>query len=356
MKKRLEGLLAALPEDLDGVYIASPENRRYYTGFPSSAGVLLVTRAESVFFIDSRYFEAAQNSVSGCKVILQEKLTEQIVDFCKRNDIRRLAVEARRMVYADVEQLREKLAGMELVADSRADDCIEKQRMIKSEDEVACICKAQRIAESAFAELLPLIRPGVTERELALKLEYSMLGKGAQGVSFETIAVSGANSSMPHGVPTEKKVETGDFITMDFGAVYRGCHSDMTRTVAVGRVTEKQKLVYRTVLAAQQAAIEAAAAGTACAAVDKAARSVIERAGYGEYFRHSTGHGVGIEIHEAPNLSPASGAVLAAGMVVTAEPGIYLPGEFGVRIEDMLLITASGAENLTKTQKELLVL
>ncbi len=356
MKNRLEQLLAGLPEDLDGVYITSHENRFYYTGFPSSAGTLLVTRAGSVFFIDSRYFEAAQNCVTDCDVVLQEKLMEQIRCFCKSGKILRIAVEARRMVYADVEQLREKLSSLEIVADSRADDCIERQRMIKSVQEVEYIRQAQQIAEQAFEELLPVIRPGITEREIALKLEYSMLSKGAQAISFETIAVSGANSSMPHGVPTEKKVENGDFITMDFGAVYKGYHSDMTRTVAVGRVSEKQKLVYQTVLSAQQAAIDAAAAGVSCAAADAAARDIISAAGYGAFFRHSTGHGVGIEIHEAPNLSPGNAVILKAGMVVTAEPGIYLPGEFGVRIEDMLLLTDSGTENLTKAPKELLVL
>lgn len=356
MRHRFEQLLASLPEDLDGVYIASPENRLYYTGFHSSAGVLLITRAESVFFIDSRYIEAAQNRISGCKIVLQEKLMEQISDFCKREGIRRLAVEARRMVYADVEQFREKLEGVEIAADSRADDCIEKQRMVKSAQEIGCIRQAQGIAERAFEELLQNIRPGMTEREIALTLEYSMLSKGAQGISFETITVSGANSSMPHGVPTGKKVEDGDFITLDFGAVYQGYHSDMTRTVAVGKVSEKQRLVYQTVLAAQQSAIDIAAAGLACAAVDEAARSVISAAGYGDFFRHSTGHGVGIEIHEAPNLSLSSSVILEPGMVVTVEPGIYLPGEFGVRIEDMLLITADGAENLTKMPKELLVL
>ena len=183
-----------------------------------------------------------------------------------------------------------------------------------------------------------------------------MLKNGAECVSFETIAVSGKNSSMPHGVPCDKKIEKGDFITMDFGAVVEGYHSDMTRTVAVGEVSSKQAEVYKTVLDAQLKSLETLKAGVSCFDADAAARNIIENAGYGEYFGHGTGHGVGIEIHEAPRLSPKSDAILKAGDIVTVEPGIYLPDEFGVRIEDMAFITENGFENLTRTPKNLIIL
>ena len=218
------------------------------------------------------------------------------------------------------------------------------------------IIKAQRIAEAAFEHILTFIKEGVTEKEVALELDYYMLSHGADGLSFETIAVSGKNSSKPHGVPSDKKIEKGDFVTMDFGAVVEGYHSDMTRTVAVGFVTDEQKNVYETVLKAQEAAQAAASSGVCCADVDKAARDVIENAGYGEYFNHSTGHGVGVEIHEYPRLSTVCKAILSVGNVVTDEPGIYIPEKFGVRIEDMLLITENGCENLTRAPKELIIL
>ena len=183
-----------------------------------------------------------------------------------------------------------------------------------------------------------------------------MLKNGAECVSFETIDVSGKNSSMPHGVPSGKKIETGDFITMDFGAVIDGYHSDMTRTVAVGEVSSKQARVYETVLAAQLKGLEALRPCLSCREADAAAREVVENAGFGDYFGHGTGHGVGIEIHEEPRLSPKSSRILEIGDVVTVEPGIYLPGEFGVRIEDMAIITENGCENLTKSPKKLIIL
>ena len=241
-------------------------------------------------------------------------------------------------------------------ADGAVDRAITSLRMIKSADEIALMKSAQEIAERAFTHILDFIKPGVTEREVSLELDYFMLRSGAEALSFETIAVSGVNSSMPHGVPSDKKIENGDFVTMDYGAVCGGYHSDMTRTVAVGNVSAEQKKVYDTVLKAQLAALEAMRPGVRCADADRAARDVIEAAGYGEFFGHGTGHGVGIEIHEEPRVSPTAVDILETGNVVTDEPGIYLPGQFGVRIEDMVLITENGFENLTKAPKELIVL
>lgn len=356
MENRIQKLIDALPEDIDGVYITSPENRFYYTGFQSSAGVLFASRGGSVFYTDSRYIEAAQKKITLCGVCLQKDLFKQINEQISASGINNFAVEAERMPCAAVERLKEACSNVQIIADARADGVISAQRMVKGRDEVDKIIAAQRIAERAFEQLLNFIRPGVTEREIALELDYTMLKNGAQGLSFETIAVSGANSSLPHGVPGERKLNNGDFLTLDFGAVYEGYHSDMTRTVAIGEPSEKQRLVYQTVLNAQTAALKILSAGVDCADADAEARNVISAAGFGDCFNHSTGHGVGVEIHEAPNLSPKSKQKLAAEMVVTVEPGIYIPGEFGVRVEDMALITSDGCKNLTKTAKELLIL
>ena len=229
-------------------------------------------------------------------------------------------------------------------------------RSVKSKKEADNIIKAQRIAEKAFYDILDYIKVGMTEKLIAATLNYKMMCYGAESPSFDTIVVSGQNSSLPHGVPTEKKIEKGDFITMDFGAMYNGYCSDMTRTVAVGFATDEMKKVYDTVLNAQLAGIDAAQAGRTGAEIDRVARDIISSAGYGQYFGHALGHGVGIEIHEEPKVSPSNGEVLPEGSVITIEPGIYIPGHFGVRIEDMLYIKTNGNTNLTNYPKNLIIL
>ncbi len=340
----------------DAALIISPENRFYFTDFASSDGFLLVSADRAAFITDGRYIEAAQKTVKNCEVMLQSQTISQIKDVLTALGAKSVAVEAERMTLKQYAELARALDGIDIVCDGELDLEIEKIRSIKNKSQVEKIIKAQRIAEAAFEHILTFIKEGVTEKEVALELDYYMLSHGADGLSFETIAVSGKNSSKPHGVPSDKKIEKGDFVTMDFGAVVEGYHSDMTRTVAVGFVTDEQKNVYETVLKAQAAAQAAASSGVCCADVDKAARDVIENAGYGEYFNHSTGHGVGVEIHESPRLSTACKAALSVGNVVTDEPGIYIPEKFGVRIEDMLLITENGCENLTRAPKELIIL
>ncbi|MBR4858746.1 MAG: aminopeptidase P family protein [Clostridia bacterium] len=338
-----------------GAYlIVSPENRRWLTGFASSDGYLLVTKTEAVFLVDSRYIEAAQKQIAVCESVLLTSLSAQLPEYIKNFGITALYTEAQRLSVADFEEIKS-ISSCPCVAD-KADGVIDSLRRIKTEIEKSKILKAQAIAERAFDRILDFIKIGVTEREIALELDFFMLKNGAECVSFETIAVSGKNSSMPHGVPCDKKIEKGDFITLDFGAVVDGYHSDMTRTVAVGEVSSKQAEVYETVLSAQLKSLEALKAGVPCFDADAAARNIISNAGYGKYFGHGTGHGVGIEIHEAPRLSPKSDAILKAGDIVTVEPGIYLPDEFGVRIEDMAFITENGFENLTKSPKSLIIL
>ena len=335
--------------------IFSPVNRRYLTGFPSSLGYLIITENENILFVDGRYFEAATKKVNGARVVLIDGLFNQINDFLSAKGIEKLLIETENEI-SFLNGLRKGLK-VKVSASASLSKRLFEMRSIKSKEELQCSVEAQRIAEKAFCDTLEFIKEGVTEREIAAFLEYRMKLYGSEAAAFETIAVSGANSSLPHGVPTDKKVCAGDFITMDFGAVINGYCSDMTRTVAVGYVTDQMREVYETVLRAQTAAENIARAGVLCRDYDKAAREVITDAGYGEYFIHSTGHGIGLEVHEIPTLSPRSGEVkLRRGQLISNEPGIYLPSKFGVRIEDMLFITKNGCKNLTKAEKSLIIL
>lgn len=342
--------------DIGEAYIvSSPENRRYLTRFSSSDGYLIITKNEAVFLTDSRYIEAAEKTVEGCSEIAQlNSLSSQLPEYVKNLGISMLFTESARLTVDDFSRIA-KIAPCEVNAE-KADGEINLLRRKKSEEEKENILKAQAIAEKAFDHILGFISTDKTEKDIALELDFFMLRNGAEAVSFETIAVSGANSSMPHGVPCNKKIENGDFITMDFGAVVNGYHSDMTRTVAVGNVSTKQAEIYKTVLDAQLASLASLKEGVSGFDADKAARDIICSAGYGGFFGHGTGHGVGIEIHEEPRLSFKSDKILAEGDVVTVEPGIYLPGEFGVRIEDMAFITKNGCENLTKSPKNLIII
>ena len=342
---------------LDAMLLTGEANRFYASGFHSygTDGVALVTAKKAYYFTDSRYTEAALRYVQGAEVreighgrgygaLLEEAVTEQ--------HIRRMGFEDAYMTVQDHERYRKALS-CDLVP---ATDLLWQLRMVKDEEELEAMVAAQRIAERALEDILEEIRPGVTEKEIAARLQYLMLHYGASDMSFDPIVVSGPNGSLPHGVPSEKTIRQGEFVTMDFGCVYRGYCSDMTRTVAVGFATEEMQTVYNTVLAAQKAGIAAAKAGVTGREVDGAARAVIEAAGYGDCFGHSFGHGVGVEIHEAPNASPMNDKPLPAGAVISAEPGIYLPGRLGVRIEDVILLTEDGCLDITKAPKELLIL
>ncbi len=345
-----------LKNKYEAVIIFSEVNRRYFTGFPSSDGYLVVTKDEAVLFVDSRYVEAAEKSVTACNVRLFKKANEDIKKYLNERSVIKAYTERNHISVSTADFLKNAFLPCRVTPSKRLEKAIDESRIVKTVSEVESIKAAQRIAEEAFNYILRFIKPGVTEKQIALELDFYMLSHGAEAISFETIAVTGQKSSMPHGVPDDTVVKSGDFITMDFGAVVNGYHSDMTRTVAVGEVTGEQRKVYETVLSAQKSALAILKAGLDCCEADKAARQVIDGAGYGDYFGHSTGHGVGIEIHEAPTLAPMSKGTLQVGNVVTIEPGIYLPGKFGVRIEDMAYITDDGYENLTTTPKELIVL
>jgi len=353
---RFDKISAALDAyELDAMLVLSGANRFYSAGFPSSAGAALITREESYFITDSRYIEAATKRIADGTVLenSREKSTLTLVEeVVQRHGIKRLGYEEDFLTVSLFEQVKKKLS-CELTP---ASDLFTKLRAVKEPWEIEQMVKAQRIAEAALQEVLDFIQVGRTEKEIAAFLQYQMLLGGAEKMSFEPIVVSGTNSSMPHGVPTEKNVEDGDFITMDFGCVYNGYCSDMTRTVAVGHVTEEMEVVYETVRKAQQAGIDLARAGVPGCDIHNAAAKVIEEAGYGPYFGHGFGHSLGVEIHESPNASPGCKGPMPAGAVISAEPGIYLPGKFGVRIEDVIVLREDGCENITKAPKELLIL
>lgn len=356
MIKLLQELFYKEKQENCGILIISPENRRYFTSFDSSDGFLCVCRNDAVFFTDSRYIEAANEKITACRSEEPDNVYKCISRFFSSHGVNEFVVENSRITLSQFENLQKNIPNMSVNSGSYLDSCIHALRCIKTDSEVECIVTAQRIAEKAFEHILSFIKVGKTEKEIQLELDYYMLSNGAEALSFDTIAVSGANSSKPHGVPSDKKTEDGDFITLDFGAVYNGYHSDMTRTVAVGNVNDRQKLVYETVIKAKNTAEAMIKAGVSARDADKAARDITEQNGFGSFFRHGTGHGVGIEIHEFPNLSPKSDYILQKGNIVTVEPGIYIPGEFGVRVEDMVLVEQNGCKKLTNAPEQLIIL
>lgn len=356
MKERIALLQQALPGDVDGALIVSEVNRRYFTGFPSDAGTLLISRREALLIIDFRYYEAACEQISGCRVVLQDKLGAQLKEAAGAMGLRSMLVESDRVTLRRQRRLDELMEGVRLVCDDRLADLISAQRSIKSEQEVSAITRAQHISEEAFGRFLQELAPGMTEQEAALRLEFLCRSLGSEGASFDFIVVSGPNGSRPHGVPGSRPMGKGELITFDFGAVVEGYHADMTRTVSMGRPDSLSLEICSVVWQAQQAAIAAAREGEACSAVDRAARRVIEDAGYGKCFGHSTGHSVGLEIHEDPSFSPLSKAVCRSGMVLSVEPGIYIEGKTGCRMEDLVLIGPEKCHNLNKTCSNLIIL
>lgn len=343
---RVQKLLKQFPDG--AALITSPKNRYYYSGFTGTEAALLLTDSECYIFTDSRYhIQARQQAADFILVDSAQKTPSELINELK---IRHIGFEEENMTVQEYNRLTGKLEHAVIEGIS---PLINQQRKIKDETEISHIRTAAAIADRAFSYIINEIRPGRTEKELALKLEFFMRGQGAEGLSFESIFASGARSAMPHGTASGKVIERGDFVTMDYGCVFQGYCSDMTRTVVVGKATGQQKNIYSTVLAAQKAALAAVRPGAKAADVDKTARDIISAAGYGENFGHSLGHSLGLDVHEFPSLSPKSEESLAAGMLVTDEPGVYIEGFGGVRIEDLLLVTEDGCEDLTVSPKEL---
>lgn len=352
---RIKRLAHDLPEDMDAALITSEVNRRYYTGFVSSAGALLVTREKAVLLLDSRYVEAGGKKVTDAEVVLMTDMARQLNELFEEYKVKTVGIESGYMTVESLYSLR-KVLSAQMLDDPRLNSIILKHRCVKSEEEMAEIRAAQAITDKTFIHMLDLIKPGVSEKDLQLELDYYMLRNGATGLAFETILAAGANGSMPHAVPGDNVIKEGDFVTMDFGAAHNGYCSDMTRTVAVGKITEEQEKVYNLVLDAQLAAIDAVRAGVPCNSIDKVARDMIYGAGYEGRFGHGLGHSLGLEIHENPRFSMLCSDITEVGTVMSVEPGIYLDGRFGVRIEDIVMITENGCEVITKSEKKLITL
>lgn len=353
-KKRIEKLREKMTaKGIQSFLVISDPNRNYLSGFTGNESFALITKDDSYFITDSRYTEQAKLQVKDFKILeYKGKIIDFIVDLVNSKGITNIAVEEGIVTLSFYQQLKDKYTGEILSGQKEIEDI----RLIKSKDEIEKIRKAASIADDGFTHLLSFIKEGMTEREIALELEFFMKKQGASGLSFETIAASGARSSLPHGAASEKVIKNGEFLTLDFGCIYQDYCSDMTRTLAIGDVSSEMIDIYNIVLEANMKVLKSIKEGMACRDVDAIARDYIKESGYGNNFGHGLGHGVGREIHEAPRLSPTGEMVLKSGMVVTDEPGIYLPGEFGVRIEDLVLVTKEGLEILSKSPKELISL
>lgn len=351
---KLEKLRTALQEhQVDGILITNEFNRRYMTGFTGTSGVAIVSQNDAVFITDFRYTEQAKKQVKDFRIVEHTGvIINEVAKQVEEMGIKTLSFEKDTMTYGEFETYQSVLK----VNFVPLSGVIEKIRLIKTPEEINIIKVACEIADHAFSHILNFIKPGVTELEVSNELEFFMRKEGATASSFDTIVASGLRSALPHGVATNKKIEIGDFVTLDFGAIYNGYVSDITRTIAVGKPSDQLIEMYETVLESQLLALQHVKPSMTGREADQIARDFLKSKGYGEAFGHSTGHGIGLEIHEGPTLSSRSETILEPNMVVTIEPGIYLPGIGGVRIEDDIVITETGNEKLTHSKKELIIL
>ncbi|MCR5213192.1 MAG: aminopeptidase P family protein [Eubacterium sp.] len=350
---------------VDMILVTDPYNLRYYTGFRGGEGVAAISRNASYLMTDSRYTEAAikESKDNGFEVIeynANRGLCSILKEIVTNNKINKVGFEDLSISYSDYKKYENMFSNC--LKDCDIDsliplgDSLLIPRQIKSDEEIELLKQAEHIGDLAFDHVLGIIKPGMTELEVAAEIEYSMKKNGAEGLSFDTIAASGVNSSMPHAIPSDKKIEYGDFLTMDFGCRYKGYCSDMTRTICVGKADDDQKKIYNIVLSAQLKVLDELRPGMKCCQVDKIARDYIRNQGFGEYFGHGLGHGVGLYIHESPAFNTRDESIVKANMIETDEPGIYIPGKYGVRIEDMILITQEGCVPLANSPKELIEL
>jgi Xaa-Pro aminopeptidase len=341
-------------EELDAILVTSGFNRRYISGFTGSSAYLLITSDKAYLLTDFRYIQQAEEQAPEFEIIRhQGSLSEEVGKQLQKLKVHTIGFEKQHVTYATYEELQQRAANVKWVP---IEGILEELRLIKTEQELATIQKACQIADDAFQHILGYIKPGVTEKEAAIELEFKMRKLGAQGPSFDTIIASGERGALPHGVASDKIIRSGELVTLDFGAYYQGYVSDITRTVAVGEPSEKMKEIYEIVRLAQENGVANVKPGLTGKQADALTRDLIRDAGYGEFFGHSTGHGIGLEVHEGPGLSSKSDVVLKPGMIVTVEPGIYLPHVGGVRIEDDVVLTDNGCEILTKSPKNLIIL
>lgn len=346
--ERIKLLLDDTPPNA-AVFISSKPNIFYYSGFKSEDARLLITHHDRFIITDSRYFLQAKEQAKGFEILDISKGYKKIFESVADYDI---AIEEDNLTYGETEKIKASISSEQTIIKYQTK--INSPRKIKDEEEVRFIREAEKIGDEAFLYILDKIRVGVSEKQIALELELFMRKCGAEGLSFETIVASGKRSAMPHGVASEKLIEDGDFLAMDFGCVFEGYCSDMTRTVVVGYMGQWQKDIYNLVLKAQLSAIDSIKAGVRCSEVDKVARDIISEAGFGDGFSHGLGHSLGLEIHEMPSLSPRCNEVVRDGYILTVEPGIYLPDMGGVRIEDLVTISDGKAINLTNSPKEII--
>ncbi|MBB6448916.1 Xaa-Pro aminopeptidase [Geomicrobium halophilum] len=338
---------------IDALLVESPTNRRYLTDFTGTAGAVLLTSEDAFFITDFRYVEQAKSQCEGFKVVQHGgAMSAEIKKILDSHNVKSLGFEKAYTSFQTY-QLYQETFDAELVPVA---GIVENLRLFKSESELKTIKKASEIADAAFSHILTYIKAGVREREVAHELEFFMREQGAESSSFDIIVASGERGARPHGVASDKKIEKGDLITMDFGAYYKGYCSDITRTVALGEPSEELRHIYDTVLSAQLKAVEQIKAGMTGIEADEIAREMINGKGYEGHFGHGLGHGLGMEVHEEPRLSPKGNLVLEPGMVVTVEPGVYIPGKGGVRIEDDIVITEDGNERLTTSDKDLKII
>lgn len=339
--------------NVDGLLITSSFNRTYMANFTGTAGVVLISNDRALFITDFRYVEQAKKQAVGYEIIQHSGMVAQeVAARVKELGIEKLAVEQDSLTYGEF-KLYEQYVNAKLVPTS---GIVEKLRLIKTDSEIKILKDAAQIADAAFTHILSFITAGVSELDVLNELEFFMRKQGATSSSFDTIVASGKRSALPHGVASEKLIEKGDFVTLDFGAYYKGYCSDMTRTIAVGEPSPELKHIYEIVLEAQLRGVNGIKAGLTGIQADALTRDYITEKGFGPNYGHSTGHGIGLEIHEGPALSFRSDTVLEPGMVVTVEPGIYVPGLGGVRIEDDILVTKDANEILTHSPKELIIL
>ncbi len=351
----IEELMRFLPDGHTAALLTDEISCRYLSGFSFTDGAVLVTRDDTVLLTDARYIEAARRQCPEMTVKQFDRLYDTLNEIFFSGNITTVWIEEDAVTLSRFSQMQKRLS-VTLDASASLSEKLSSMRMVKSAHEIACIERAQRITERAYTQVLNYLAPGVEERRIAVEFEHLVRLYGGERVAFDPICIAGVNTSLPHGVPTDNTVREGDFFTFDIGAVVDGYHSDMTRTVAIGHATDRMRAVYDIVLSAQDAAMNAIRPMSRASDIDCAARSVIEQHGYGAYFGHATGHGVGLEIHERPAVSSRCDTPLSTNMVITDEPGIYLPGEFGVRIEDTVVVTDTGARSLSLIPKELEIL
>ncbi len=358
--RRLAHLRRLMRQDHDALLLLNPQNVRYYSGFAGGESWLLVTADRLFLLSDGRFIAQAAAEAPLAEFLCRDTrhdVFDLLLTACHRCGLQRLGFEGRSLCYQDWHTMSQRL--QQNAPHITTDDCgdlADRPRLIKDAEEITCLRECGRIADRALEAILPLLCPQTTEQEIAWRLEAAMREYGGEGVSFPTIVASGENSSKPHAIPSDRQLRHGDLVTIDFGCLYHGYCGDCTRTFAIGQPSAEQLTAYNLVLDAQTRAISAIKPGMTTGQADSIARDVISAAGMGEYFSHSLGHGVGLEIHEAPAVRPNDDFILSPGNIITIEPGVYIPGRFGLRIEDSCLITPDGLETLTHFTKELLIL